>query len=703
MDSKKTVNIRLPEDLVNLIQRVIDSGVGPATKTELVRRALEEHLPAAEEDLPDRPRGNKRQVIQTSLDMATYDRIHKISKDRSRQGRSSSSINAILEVAIARCLSSRSRRWGLNSEDIATTEYATDGTGSRFEIPEGTVVRGNNGTYRVTTLLDSSGQADVYHGVNPKKDERVCIKVPRVAAAFGGDREWRRESLAQAREACQAEHKAHQAVVALEDPMEPSEQHFALACDIGELEGYDLPCLVFPRVNGVDLKTWLTQHKTWPLEDVDCFLALARQMAQALTHLHRAGYTHGDLHPGNVMVRNRDGKPHVVLVDLGLSSRLADPFNTRPIAIKPGFRPPEGRVNQDGDLNEPTGTCRPDERFDIWQYGALLFHMLTCDSAESLTALDDALPLIVGDSDYHKYSVQLRLTEKGSRIIEERRMIVDLISRCLRPRPQDRPQSAEAVLRDIDLCDGGELRHQKPDYKPVLAEMGTTLQELDRSGDDDVFYEIGYRHFLETAATLQRLRTESWRLTGDHETLVYHMCCFLSLLEAGDSYYTVSFAEFWDKANIGTQGRYLTLNLQAALKGVCVRRVLVASQERFAGSDASGFTRQVLRAHQRNVTECAISLRSTNVTDPNPSARGYYTAVTFIPTTKEYESLLARGENFALWLRKNKAAGIFPEYVDGRMVAIRFIRLTEPAKDELMRRYESYLERSSSIVRLPIL
>lgn len=77
----------------------------------------------------------------------------------------------------------------------------------------------------------------------------------------------------------------------------------------------------------------------------DWAVAICDQVRVALTRLHAAGFTHGDLHPGNVMI-TPDSR--AVLVDLEFSTPVRD--DTPMQMGAPGFVPPDGRGGAAADL-----------------------------------------------------------------------------------------------------------------------------------------------------------------------------------------------------------------------------------------------------------------------------------------------------------------------------------------------------------------
>lgn len=73
--------------------------------------------------------------------------------------------------------------------------------------------------------------------------------------------------------------------------------------------------------------------------------AVAASLRQAVTALHDAGHVHGDLHPGNVLVRQDDT---VVLIDLEMSRPIADEHPG--VLGAPGFVATDGRGALEQDL-----------------------------------------------------------------------------------------------------------------------------------------------------------------------------------------------------------------------------------------------------------------------------------------------------------------------------------------------------------------
>ncbi|MCS7306759.1 MAG: serine/threonine protein kinase [Thermoguttaceae bacterium] len=100
--------------------------------------------------------------------------------------------------------------------------------------------------------------------------------------------------------------------------------------------------------------------------DVPVALWIARQVAEALDALHRAGWMHGDIKPENIHLAPSG---HVTVLDLGFARRPKAPGNAldRCVVGSWAYLAPEWA----------SGVYRPDIRSDLYSLGVVLFQMLT--------------------------------------------------------------------------------------------------------------------------------------------------------------------------------------------------------------------------------------------------------------------------------------------------------------------------------------
>ncbi|MGQ9574850.1 MAG: serine/threonine-protein kinase [Thermoguttaceae bacterium] len=120
--------------------------------------------------------------------------------------------------------------------------------------------------------------------------------------------------------------------------------------------------VVMPWLSGATLAARLAGGRRLPLALV---FWVARQVAEALAALHEAGWMHGDVKPGNILV---SPEGHVTLLDLGFARRLdrADPSFQRRISGTYHYIAPEALSR----------ALNVDIRSDIYSLGVVLFEML---------------------------------------------------------------------------------------------------------------------------------------------------------------------------------------------------------------------------------------------------------------------------------------------------------------------------------------
>ena len=118
--------------------------------------------------------------------------------------------------------------------------------------------------------------------------------------------------------------------------------------------------LVTEFISGVDLSTWQSEQPRTPKE----VIAIALQVAVALSTAHDAGVLHCDLKPTNVMLRSDCS---AVLCDFGLARHASDPEEV-PRGGTAGFLCPEQISDTFGPISVKS---------DVYGFGALLYGLLT--------------------------------------------------------------------------------------------------------------------------------------------------------------------------------------------------------------------------------------------------------------------------------------------------------------------------------------
>lgn len=204
--------------------------------------------------------------------------------------------------------------------------------------------------------------------------------------------------------------------------------------DLSDASGLKFISMAF--VDGPDLHHLL--EKESPLA-LDRALKIARQLCEALAAAHAEGVVHRDFKPQNVLVANND---HVYVSDFGLATSIetAKLGMTRSGAFvgTPRYMSPEQVESGKVDL-----------RSDIYSLGLVIYELVTGD-----------LPF-TGESTWQLMYQRVKEKPKDPKAV--RPDLPDWVSRivlhCLERDPQNRYQSANEILADIDANRSPTVTH----------------------------------------------------------------------------------------------------------------------------------------------------------------------------------------------------------------------------------------------------
>ena len=268
------------------------------------------------------------------------------------------------------------------------------------------------GPYEILAPIGAGGMGEVYKARDTRLDRAVAIKVLPDHIAKRDDLRARFE-----REA--------RAVPSLNHP------HICVLHDIGP--GY----MVMELIEGESLAARIEKGAI-PLDQA---LPFAAQIADALDRAHRAGVTHRDVKPQNIML-TQDG---VKVLDFGLAKSVAKPGPTEEtltavlttegtIMGTPQYMAPEQFAGKEADA-----------RSDIWAFGAVFYEMVTGRKA------------FVG-TNYQSLVGAILTTEPAP--IEAPAWVHRLVRRCLAKDPDDRWQTMRDVV--IELRSPPETTEPRP-------------------------------------------------------------------------------------------------------------------------------------------------------------------------------------------------------------------------------------------------
>jgi serine/threonine protein kinase len=196
------------------------------------------------------------------------------------------------------------------------------------------------GHYRVIQKLDQGGMSAVYLAEDTRLSRKAVLKFLLQEYALDAELKTRFE-----REARVAAVLQHPNIVTI--------------YEVGEYEGASF--IVMEYVEGESLRSLLMQTELLP----ESASEIAVQICDGLSQVHRAGITHRDLKPGNILF---DNSGRAKITDFGIARLPGVPRLTRPGAIMgtPEYMSPEQAQGQELDA-----------RSDIFSLGIMLYEMLT--------------------------------------------------------------------------------------------------------------------------------------------------------------------------------------------------------------------------------------------------------------------------------------------------------------------------------------
>jgi len=192
--------------------------------------------------------------------------------------------------------------------------------------------------------------------------------------------------------------------------------------------------MVMEFVAGQPLGEWMRSHR--PLEQ-KTVLSIAHSLLDGLEVVHRTGFLHRDIKPGNVFMRE-DGSP--VLLDFG-SARVSSAGSERTAIVTPGYAPIE-QYHSHGNQGPWS---------DLYALGGVLYWMITGNRAVEAVARirQDVLPPAVQVADRNRYSVEL----------------LTAVDWALAPHEDQRPQSVadfRSVLSGLATPEEKTVKTQEP-------------------------------------------------------------------------------------------------------------------------------------------------------------------------------------------------------------------------------------------------
>ncbi|MBL8293498.1 MAG: serine/threonine-protein kinase [Bryobacterales bacterium] len=286
------------------------------------------------------------------------------------------------------------------------------------------------GPYEVLAPLGAGGMGEVYRARDTRLGRTVAVKVLP-------------EHIAQREDARARFEREARAVASLNHP------NICVLHDIGP--NY----MVLELIEGETLAARIEKGAI-PLDQA---FKLATQIADALDRAHRAGVTHRDVKPQNIML-TRDG---VKVLDFGLAKSTAKPAPTQEtltavlttegtVLGTPQYMAPEQFEGKEADA-----------RSDIWAFGAVLYEMVTGQKAFQGKSYSSLVGAILS-ADPPPMSVKPFTPTWLER----------LVRRCLAKDPEDRRQSMRDIVIEL-RTPPVESRVERPNRWPWAVALSTLV------------------------------------------------------------------------------------------------------------------------------------------------------------------------------------------------------------------------------------
>ena len=220
------------------------------------------------------------------------------------------------------------------------------------------------GHYEVLSLIGAGGMGEVYKGRDTRLERPVAIKV--LHAHLAAKPELRERFLREAK-----------AIANLQHP------HICVLYDVGteELPEGRVDYLVMEYLPGESLSMRL-QMGPLPIAEV---LQYGAEISDALDTAHRAGYTHRDIKPGNIMLTPKDGSK---LLDFGLAKLRQELAKVEELDSQAPTPPPRGKnLTVAGTILGTLQYMSPEQldtkkddvdgRADVFALGTVMYEMVT--------------------------------------------------------------------------------------------------------------------------------------------------------------------------------------------------------------------------------------------------------------------------------------------------------------------------------------
>ena len=377
---------------------------------------------------------------------------------------------------------------------------------------------------------------------------------------------------------------------------------------------------------------------------------LAKSLARTVKSVHQQGVCHQDIWPPNILMR--DHNP--CLIDFGEAAMRLTSSLPWTSGVEPHpYMAPEVR----------RGAKWPSRRADLYSLGGVLFFL----------AAGQAPPFrLPKNNDKLKLKVTQLIEKSNPDILKSNCAIADVIARCLRYDREQRVRNAEALIQELETFEFPQLNMRTAENDLNLRTVDKELSQLMKSlAKHQLFSRILALELRQLVCHSQDMRNGMLDVNGDHETIVSALTQYLSVLEKGDQYLTVTVPQFWRGGNLGINGRYLTMNRLLAEKGIKIRRVFLLTREDRSNPEV----REILNAHlamTAGLLDDAVDLR-------------------VIPMNRHRRAqAIQNGVHCGIWIQGDRAMKIIPVYDDQGVLRTARLRMADESVSSILEWFAGY-------------
>lgn len=378
----------------------------------------------------------------------------------------------------------------------------------------------------------------------------------------------------------------------------------------------DLPGLIYDYVkDGEDLSKcpdWISATKT-----SSSFLEFAKGLTRVVQVIHNQGVLHSFLVPRNI-IKTRDAEKYTI-VGFGYSSFCDSKHHAPLLKVSDNdtsYRAPECNLKENlGALWFPV---------DIYSIGAILYQLAT---GFIPNIQGDPLPRDVSRLKEHIYDKLSRVdpgTNRPSELFTNNENIVKILDRCLRYNPQDRFSCAEELIEALQIAEqatgtpipdqGGTGTKSAPtEIHKILVDIAAATQLHDSNKPSSyagrpenlnhLFESLLKGWSSKAVEDAERMQRGHHEIYGHRDVLVTSLCRLLAGAQSGNIYRTMTLPSYWTDNNLGSNGRFLTMNKHMARKGLKIERIFLVNKRFHELTEREQYILEFQRAAEKNVND----------------------------------------------------------------------------------------------------